>query len=773
MSYDNIPQELKLLRQWCCWRLEDIGAAKPTKVPYTVKGQLASVTDPNTWSTFEEAITASINFSGIGLVLTDNDPYAFIDLDDTHSDQAAQDRQLKVYREFDSYSEISPGGKGLHIIIKGRIPSGRRRSFIEIYSSARYATFTGNVYNDKPIAERQDLLIQLYQQMGVGGPASFVYQGDDKEVFNDKEIIDKAKSAVNGDKFNTLLSGSWQDLYQSQSEADFAFIDIVAFYTQNRNQITRIFRNSSLGKREKAKRNDYVSWMINKSFDRMLPLIDLEGWQNALNDKLAVKQLELKLGEVSAGSPSGKALDFDSSITGSNPVPAATTTIPIPPGLMGEIAQFIYQAAPRPVPEIALAGAIGLMAGVCGRAYNISGTGLNQYILCISATGNGKEAMAIGIDKLINTIRLQVPTANNFVGPSEIASGQALIKHINKTSACFVSVLGEFGLRLQSMSSPMSSSAEIGLRRILLDLYNKSGNGQMFRGSIYSDRDKNIEATHSPAFSILGESTPERFYGALNEDMISEGLLPRFMLVEYNGARPKNNKNHNNVVPSFQLIERFASLVANAEMITHAKRVINIKTNEDAEKLLDDFDKFADNKINSTTKEVLRQLWNRAHIKTLKLSALIAVGVNMSDPIVLPEYVIWSINMVQNDIKALSEKFEAGEIGTNTLEMKQVGELNKVLTDYVTRPWSEVSKYAGDAEKLHFSKVISYTYISRRLISAAAYRHDKIGATNAIKRAIQILIDSDKIREMGKMDLSKKFNTTQRAFVLTNFQLLN
>ncbi len=46
-----------------------------------------------------------------------------------------------------------------------------------------------------------------------------------------------------------------------------------------------------------------------------------------------------------------------------------------PPGLVGEVAQFIYKAAPRPVPEIALVGAIGLIAGIVGRCFNISRTG--------------------------------------------------------------------------------------------------------------------------------------------------------------------------------------------------------------------------------------------------------------------------------------------------------------------------------------------------------------------------------------------------------------
>jgi len=53
---------------------------------------------------------------------------------------------------------------------------------------------------------------------------------------------------------------------------------------------------------------------------------------------------------------------------------------------LGEIAHFIYNAAPRQVEEVAIAGAIGLLSGICGRSYNVSGTGLNQYILLLAKT---------------------------------------------------------------------------------------------------------------------------------------------------------------------------------------------------------------------------------------------------------------------------------------------------------------------------------------------------------------------------------------------------
>src|SRR5690606_28770541 len=233
----------------------------------------------------------------------------------------------------------------------------------------------------------------------------------------------------------------------------------IAFYTKNRPQIARIFRSSALGQREKAKRQDYLNWMIDRSFDRELPPIDMEGLKIQTEDAIkginrpVAQRLEpaahngLVAGSNPAGpttntgvSPSGKASGFDPDTGGSNPS-TPTKLKPThnpPPGLLGEIAQFIYAAAPRPVPEIAIAAAIGLMAGICGRGYNVSSTGLNQYLLLLAKTGRGKEAIQSGISKLIYAVRQQVPTIEECIGPDEIASGPALYKYLNMKPA-FVS----------------------------------------------------------------------------------------------------------------------------------------------------------------------------------------------------------------------------------------------------------------------------------------------------------------------------------------------
>jgi len=447
----------------------------------------------------------------------------------------------------------------------------------------------------------------------------------------------------------------------------------------------------------------------------------------------------------------------------------------LPPGLLGEIASFIYNQAPRPVQEIALAGAIGLMAGVVGRAYNINGTGLNQYVLVLAKTGRGKEAAALGIDKIMNAVKFQVPTSTSFRGPGDINSGQALIKYLNHTSKCFVSVIGEFGITIDKISQPYANSADKMLYKLLLDLYNKSGHGQTMQASIYSKKEDSVGITESPAVTILGESTHKLFYSVLTEDMIAAGLLPRFLIIDYSGYRVPNNENAHLVQPTFALIEKFASLIAYCETIMSRNGIMNVNCDSKATDLLRRFDKSADLKINSTRDDVLAELWNRAHMKVMRLSALIAVGVDMINPLVTSEYVEWAINIVETDIKLLATRFESGEIGTNSQEIKQSLEIIRVIREYVSFDYEKVKKYVNDKSsvKLHQDKVVPYVYLNRRLSAVAAFRLDKAGATAALKRAIQNLVDSDRIKELGKVWCSERYDTPQRCFVVSDLSILD
>ncbi|QXN71406.1 DNA helicase [Rhodobacter phage RcHartney] len=758
---NNVPDEMKLWPQWIVWRYEDLEAKKPTKVPYCARsGRLASVTDPTTWGTFDEvfAVLQTGWYAGAGFVLTKGDPFAFADLDDTEGDAAAFAQQQVIFNESQGYAELSPSGKGLHIIMKADIPTGRRRGKIEIYSSARYMTMTGNVYRPGPIVAQQELATSLFEQLGKGKAATAYFAGLEEPTETDDEVCNRAFRAANGEKFGELWAGRWEAFYGSQSEADFALVDILAFYTQNRAQIVRMFRNSALGQRDKAKRDDYINYMLNKCFDRILPPVDIDGLRNQIEAAIAARK---HVEEQAQHTAPAKMVAGDD-------VTIESERYPVPPGLVGEIARFIYAQAPRQIPEVAIAGALGFVAGITGRAFNVSATGLNQYLLLLAPTGVGKEAMARGIDKLVNAVIKTVPTANEFMGPGSIASSPALIKYMSKGPKSFVSIVGEFGLYLQQLGSHNAPPHLIELRKLILDLYNKSGQGNMLRPSIYSDRDKNTPEFPAPGFSLLGESTPEKFYEGLHEGLLSEGLLPRFTIIEYHGKKPELNRNHASVIPSPDMVERLASLFAICQGLNSQSMAQNVGFTPEAQAAMDQYEIRCTAKENAADRDIVRQVWSRCHVKAMKLAAVVAVGCNPYAPMITEEVGEWARKIVNEDAVNLLKRFDAGEIGIDNEEQKQLAAIMKAVKAYVVSPWSEVAKYSGDgASNLHSARIVPYSFLHRKLANVATFRKDRQGATGAIKRALKTLTERGDLAEMSRAVMSKEYGSGSVAYAIS------
>lgn len=253
-SYDNIPAELRALRQWVA-----ADADKRPINPHT--GQPASVTDPSTWGTLAEAVARGPR---IGFVFTADDPYCGIDLDQKTGDEAEASLHTRILEAFPSYTEQSASGKGYHIIVKAMLSHGRRRDSVEVYSYARYFIFTGNVVRQVPIIEAQGKVDALVKEM----PAAQlgIDLVDTASPYTDEQVQATARGARNGAKYEQLCAGDWKAMgYPSQSEADHALLSIIAFYTPNNEQVRRLFRCTGLGKRDKAIKNDkYLNTSLKK-----------------------------------------------------------------------------------------------------------------------------------------------------------------------------------------------------------------------------------------------------------------------------------------------------------------------------------------------------------------------------------------------------------------------------------------------------------------------------------------------------------------------------
>lgn len=741
MSYEKIPFELRCLHNWCVWRYETVND-KLTKVPYNPRGFKCNTVDANTWSSFQDCVAVVGSYNGIGFVFSENDPYCGIDLDKImQQSEAIQNVHRQIYEQFNSYSEFSPSGTGIHIICKGVVPTGRndQAKGVEIYSSGRFFTFTGNAANNIGIADRSDLANILWSELGgTSRKSAFerVVDFSTPQLVEDIEIYNKAVKAKDGALFQMLWQGEWQGKYPSQSEADLSLINLIQFYTKNPEQIVRMFRISGLGQRDKAKRGDYLARLIGKSFDRELPPIDFSFAPPAL------------IPETPAQNP-----------------------FKVPPGLLGEIAAFIYAAAPRPVPEAALAGAIVMLAGIVGKAYNVSGTGLNQYVLFLADTAIGKEQMAKGTSRLMSDVSLYCPMATDFMF-NKAASGQGLAKEISdsKTGGCGFVIYGEFGYTLQNISDDRASPSDQMLLGNLLDLYNKSGKYDNFLGKSYSNSDKNIKTTVGPAFSLLGEGVPQSFYGGINEKTMLSGLLPRFIIIEYNGQRQYLNKNHNTAKPSTELMQHLAYTIERAYTGIRANNVHDVQLDDIATSMNDEMEKKTTDFINSTTRNVIKACWSRAPMKILKLAALCAVGINPNEPIINEECYIWAKNIIEYETKNMVKKFESGDLLSNTenLEADQLQVVGNYMADFYRK--GVPTKGIRTSHEMVKDGVFMLSDIATKCHNIAAFRKDfRRDTKQKIERAVETLKGSEVIIEFTD---AAKYNKSGRMVKIVEYDEL-
>lgn len=775
--FSNIPYELQTYNQWVMWKFVTLDNGKKTKVPYHPSGYQANVMDSSTWSDFNTVINTQ-GFDGIGFVLTYNDPFCFIDLDHTE-DPKVIEQQHSIYANFiNTYAELSPSGKGLHIVCMATTEKGRKRGNIELYSHSRFMTVTGNVYNKKPIINYQQNIDTLYRALSKEEKQVMVVEQE--QTLSDEEIYALCAKSVNGERFVDLYQGRWQQYYSSQSEADHSVINTISTYSRNVEQIKRMFRASALGVRDKAKRENYVNDMIKRSFDNYIPPVDISAMAHNIKQEIAETQnktrgipLDLKLmtlpqlfpNEIAEIDQSEPLPDFTKLAFSYSEQSSAVEFESLPDGTVKEIARFIYAQSPRPVKTISMITALAFMSGICGRSYNISGTGLNNYYVLLAPTGIGKEGISKGINKLLGAIAPQQPMATKFLGIGELVSGISLLRYLSEESNCCLTVQGEFGLTMQRMTGKLVSPPMLQLRKILLELYGKSGRGEIMRGSVYADTNKNIKEIEAPAFSLLGESTPETFYDSLNDSLVDEGLISRLNIVECSAIRPPLNKSHSNVTVPPSLQQWVLTLISNALTLNATNTVIDVEIHEEAQRILDEFDKFCDDTINNSADESYRQLWNRGHLKALKISALFAVGDNMYKPLVTVNHVKYAIKFVQDSINTIYGRYARNEIGAGSIsEGKQIADVCAIIKRFILNPSS--IKYPNP--KMQDDYVLPAQDIMRATTSYKSFKSSALPKAEAFRRVMTVLETWGIIEEIKKYDLVEKYNYRGKAFTVIN-----
>ncbi|KRM08570.1 primase [Lentilactobacillus farraginis DSM 18382 = JCM 14108] len=277
---------MRALKQWGLfkkiWKPE---RNKYTKIPHNaIDGGAGRTNDPNSWTDYQTALRALKTYDMDGLAFYFANGYVGLDIDhiaDELDRFKAGDYQQNTVRDVltmtKSYVEISLSGTGIHAIFKGKIPGDRRRKGnVEMYESGRFFALTGNTvgrYADHINAPDPQVIKLMYTKfLGkdnvVKLPNHTPIRKNDLSI---DEIVRRAELSKTGKRFKMFMKGGWDGFYTSQSEADMAFANDLAFWTgRDFNKMDEIFRKSSLMRPkydEKHGKTTYGIGLLNKAIN--------------------------------------------------------------------------------------------------------------------------------------------------------------------------------------------------------------------------------------------------------------------------------------------------------------------------------------------------------------------------------------------------------------------------------------------------------------------------------------------------------------------------
>lgn len=260
-----VPDEMKTRPNWVVvktwWNAEK---GKYNKRPVNCnsdKGEYAESDNPETWTTFDNALKYLKEKGGttIAYALDGKDNISCIDLDRCYDENGQPSALAKevLSKCGKTYVEKSVSGNGLHIF--GKTSGMDIRTFskdgdLEFYQKEHFIAMTGDGAGysrlesfDTP--EMKELLSRKCEKReewkgvckGVNGLSTMT----------DRDVVEKASNAKNGDKFKRLYAG--EDLQNNHSNSDMSLMNLLAYWCNgDKEQMLRIFATSGLFRPNKS-----------------------------------------------------------------------------------------------------------------------------------------------------------------------------------------------------------------------------------------------------------------------------------------------------------------------------------------------------------------------------------------------------------------------------------------------------------------------------------------------------------------------------------------
>jgi hypothetical protein len=331
-----------------------------------------------------------------------------------------------------------------------------------------------------------------------------------------------------------------------------------------------------------------------------------------------------------------------------------------PGGLITDVARFVFDTSPSPIPDFSIMSAVALHAGLFGRRWlTPDGLGLNLYIAHVAGSGFGKDRPLKAMAQLAESVG-----HGHIIGPNDVASDSAL-EMILRQHPSQVLPLDELGMLL-SASGRSSDAYARARRKAMLELYSSATSSWVAktRASDFQNGQQPKPKIQWPTLSFLGATTPSTFYEGLEDDAFRSGFIARLIVVAVDQPPKRQRIDGYPEVPQ-PLIDRLSEALS-FEAVTPAFAKVMAaesatKPRYSTARWADDATAFRLEQIRDWARDVgiaderRGQIVNRAGDHTSKLATIRAISRCPKTPVVIIDDIEWAFGIVLRSIRTVEE----------------------------------------------------------------------------------------------------------------------
>ena len=197
-----------------------------------------------------------------------------------------------------------------------------------------------------------------------------------------------------------------------------------------------------------------------------------------------------------------------------------------PPGLVGELCEWIDRTAGKPQPMLSLGASLAFVGSLASRKYQaIDTTRPNIYCIGVGVSGCGKEHARKQIKRLA-----KAAGASDIMGGEEVTSDAAIEMELYRKNGRLLYLWDEIGHMFGAMKSQKASSSAQKIIPMLMRMFTSSTS--IYEGKTYASKENARQPIDQPHLCLYGTTVPGRLYEGMDSSEMADGWLGRVLVFQ-------------------------------------------------------------------------------------------------------------------------------------------------------------------------------------------------------------------------------------------------